>query len=48
MRGVYVPDGTNAQRKDVYQKFFFVLLTVHPSIFILIINQLYAQNFVLQ
>jgi len=27
--------------------FFFVLLTVHLSIFILVINQLDAQNFVL-
>jgi len=27
---------------------FDVLLTLHLSIFILVINQLYAQNFVLQ
>ena len=28
--------------------FFDVLLTVHLSVFILVINQLYAQKFVLQ
>jgi len=30
------------------QAFFDVLLTVHLSIFILVINQLDAQNFILQ
>jgi len=28
--------------------FFYILLTMHLIIFILVINQLYAQNFVLQ
>jgi len=33
---------------DMITRFFHVLLTVHLSIFILVINQLDAQNFVLQ
>ena len=38
-----------AQREKQWLHFFFyVLLTVHLSIFILVINQLDAQNFVLQ
>ena len=32
----------------ILRAIFYVLLTVHFSIFILVINQLYAQNFVLQ
>ena len=33
---------------NTWYDFFYVLLTVHLSIFILVINQLDAQNFVLQ
>jgi len=39
---IFIKKETN--KKD----FFFVLLTVRLSIFILVINQLDAQNFVLQ
>ena len=42
-------NGWTHSRMDRYEDFFFnVLLTVHLSTFILVINQLDAQNFVLQ
>jgi hypothetical protein len=34
-------------KRELTREFFYVLLTVHLSIFILVINQLDAQNFVL-
>ena len=43
----YEPQNTNVETSNI-SSYFDVLLTVHFSIFILVINQLDAQNFVLQ
>ena len=39
------PELVDAIGHQIYNSFFYVLLTVHLSIFILVINQLDAQNF---
>jgi len=49
MDGKHRRPGSNVPiNTAVNYTFFDVLLTVHVSIFILVINQLDAQNFVLQ
>jgi len=50
MDGKHRRPGSNAPINTAvnYSALFYVLLTVHLSIFISVINQLDAQNFVLQ